>query len=71
MVWFTKAREDWSHRVWLGCGRKHGVYVLTVVDADGLETKTTFHDEEAMIAEAVRLQLDLESRGWCALARTT
>ncbi len=71
MLWFTKEREDRSHRVGLRCGRENGAYVLTVVDADGSETRTTFVDEDAMVAEAVRLQLDLESRGWRALPRTT
>ncbi len=71
MLWFTKKRTDRFHRVGFDCGRKNGTYVLTVVDADGAETLTTFRDEAAMVAEAVRLQLDLESLGWSALARTT
>jgi hypothetical protein len=71
MLWFTKKRADRFHRVGFDCGRKSGAYVLTVVDAEGSETVTTFLEEDAMVAEAVRLQLDLESRGWSALARST
>ena len=71
MLWFTKKRGNRFHRVGFDCGRKNGTYVLTVVDADGAETVTTFLEEDAMVAEAVRLQLDLEFRGWCALARMT
>ena len=71
MLWFVNACEDRSQPIGLHCRREDGFYALTVVDADGSETRTTFHDEDAMVAEAVRLQLDLESRGWRALPRTT
>lgn len=71
MLWFTKERANRFHRVGFDCGRKNGTYVLRVVDADGAETVTTFLEEDAMVAEAVRLQLDLEFLGWCALARMT
>ncbi len=64
MVWFTKVREDSPNRVELRCDRTQGAYLLTVVSADGSETRTTFDDEDDMIAQAVATQIDLESRGW-------
>ncbi|MCZ6455668.1 MAG: hypothetical protein O6650_00285 [Actinobacteria bacterium] len=43
---------------------------MTVVDPDGSETRTTFDDEDAMTAEAVRIHLGLEHLGWRVLPRT-
>ena len=70
MVWIVNEREDRSQRIGLHCRREDGVYVLTVVDPDGSETLTTFDDEDTMVAEAMRIQLGLEQRGWRALPRT-
>jgi len=69
MVWFVNECEDRSQRIGLHCHRKNGAYVVTVVDPDGLETQTTFDDEDSMTAEAVRIHLGLERRGWRALPR--
>ena len=70
MVWFTNEREDRTQRIGLQCRRENGAYVVTVVDPDGSETQTRFDDENAMTAEAVRIHLGLEHRGWRALPRT-
>ena len=70
MVWFVNEGEDPSQRIGLQCRREEGAYVLTVMDPDGSETRTTFDDEDAMIAETVRLHLELECRGGRALSRT-
>lgn len=69
MVWFTKGCEDRPNRVELRCDRERGAYVLTVVSADGSATRTTFDDEDDMIAHAVATQIDLESRGWSVAPR--
>ncbi len=70
MVWFINEREDPSRRIGLHCHRENGAYVVTIVDPDGSETQTRFDDEDAMTAEAVRIHLGLEHRGWRALPRT-
>ncbi len=70
MVWFVNEREDRSQRIGLHCHREDGAYVMTVVDLDGSETATTFDDEDAMTAEAVRIHLGLVNRGWRVLPRT-
>ena len=70
MVWFINEREDPSQRIGLHCHRENGAYVVTIVDPDGSETQTRFDDEDAMTAEAVRIHLGLEHRGWRALPRT-
>ena len=64
MVWFVNEHEARSQRIGLHCRRANGAYVLTVVDPDGSETRTTFDDEDTMIAEAVRIHLGLVHRGW-------
>jgi hypothetical protein len=69
MVWFVNEREARSRRIGLDCRREHEAYVLTVVDADGSETMTTFDDKDTMVAEAVRIHLGLVNRGWRALPR--
>ena len=71
MVWFVNERAARSQRIGLHCRREDGAYVLTVADPDGSETRTTFDDEDTMIAEAVRIHLGLVNRGWRALPRTT
>ena len=70
MLWFVNEREDRAQRIGLRCHREHGAYVVTVVDPDGSETQTTFDNEDSMTAEAVRIHLGLEHRGWRALPRT-
>jgi len=70
MLWFINEREDPSQCIGLHCRREDGAYVVTVVDPDGSETRTTFDDEDTMTAEAVRIHLGLVNRGWRALART-
>ncbi len=70
MLWFIDEREDPSQRTGLHCHQENGAYVVTVVDPDGSETRTTFDDEDSMTAEAVRIHLGLERRGWRALPRT-
>ena len=70
MVWFVNEREARSKRIGLYCSREDGSYVLTVVNPDRSESRTTFDDEDTMIAEAVRIQLELVDRGWRALPST-
>lgn len=70
MVWFVDECAAGSQHVGLNCCREGGRYILTVVDPGGVETRTTFDDEDAMIAEAVRLQLGLLDRGWRAQPRS-
>jgi len=70
MLWFIDEREDPSQRIGLHCHQEHGAYVVTVVDPDGSETRTAFDDEDSMTAEAVRIHLGLERRGWRVLPRT-
>ena len=70
MLWFVNDRENRSQRIGLRCHRQNGAYVVTVVDPDGSETQTTFDNEDSMTAEAVRIHLGLEHRGWRALPRT-
>ena len=70
MVWFVNEREAQSQRIGLDCHQQDGAFVLTVVDPDGSRTRTTFHDEDTITAEAVRLHLDLMKRGWRLLPRT-
>ena len=69
MLWFVNKREDRSQRIGLRCHRENGTYAVTVVDSDGSETQTTFDNEDSMTAEAVRIHLGLEHRGWQALPR--
>ena len=57
-------------RIGLACAQEGEVYVLTVVDRDGAETRTTCGDEDTMIAETVRIHLALLDRGWRALSKT-
>ena len=64
MVWLTKGPDDRPDRVELRCDRERGAYVLTAVSPDGFATRTTFDDEDDMIAHAVATQIGLESRGW-------
>ena len=71
MVWFVNNRENGSQRIELLCRRTGADYVLTVVEPDGSETKTTFDDEDTMLAEALQIHLRLENRGWRALPRTS
>ena len=69
MLWFVNDHEAKSQRIGLDCHRENGAYVVTVVDSDGSENRTTFDDEDSMTAEAVRIHLGLEHRGWRALPR--
>ena len=69
MLWFVNERADRSRRIGLRCHQENGTYVVTVVDPDGSETQTTFDNEDSMTAEAVRIHLGLEHRGWRALPR--
>ncbi len=70
MVWFVNEDESGSQRIGMQCGREGDAFVLTVVDANGAETRTTFDDEDTMIAAAVRMHLGLVDRGWRAGPRT-
>ncbi len=70
MVWFVNEREDRFRCIGLHCHRENGAYVVTVVDPDGSEIRTTFDGEDTMTAEAVRIHLGLVQRGWRALPRT-
>ena len=70
MVWFVNECEDRLQRIGLQCRREDGICVLTVMNPDGSETPTTFDDADTMIAEAVRIHVDLVQRGWRALPRT-
>ena len=70
MVWFVHEDASRTQRIGMQCGREGDVFVLTVVDLSGAETRTTFDDEDAMIAAAVRTHLGLVDRGWRALPRT-
>ena len=36
-------------RIGLHCHRESGAYVVTVLDPDGSETRTTFDEEESMM----------------------
>ena len=69
MVWFVNEREA-EGRIGLACTQEGEVYVLTVVDRDGAETRTTFDNEDTMIAESARMHLALLDRGWRAVPRT-
>ncbi|MCH6587507.1 MAG: arylesterase [Proteobacteria bacterium] len=69
MLWFVNDHEAESQRIGLDCHRENGAYVVTVVDSDGSESRTTFDNEDSMTAEAVRIHLGLEHRGWRALPR--
>ena len=69
MLWFVNDHEAESQRIGLDCLREDGTYVVTVVNTDRSESRTTFDDENSMTAEAVRIHLELEHRGWRALPR--
>ena len=69
MVWFVNEHEA-QGQIGLACAREGEGYVLTVVGLDGAETRTTFDDEDTMIAESARMHLPLLDRGWRALPKT-